>query len=66
MIDVENSEGISQHRCDIFVNASGILNNWQWPKINGLETFKGTILHSANYNNNVSLEGKRVGLIGNG
>lgn len=66
-IDVENSKGeIGQYQCDIFVNASGILNNWQWPKIEGLETFKGKKLHSANYDNNVSLDGKRVVLIGNG
>lgn len=52
--------------CDILVNASGILNNWQWPAIKGLDRYKGTLLHTANWDENVSLEGKHVGLIGNG
>lgn len=57
---------VHQHQCDIFINASGILNNWQWPGIKGLNTFKGPLLHSANYNTDINLEGKHVGLIGNG
>jgi cation diffusion facilitator CzcD-associated flavoprotein CzcO len=52
--------------CDILVNASGILNNWQWPAIKGLERYKGTLLHTANWDEGVKLEGKHVGLIGNG
>lgn len=52
--------------CDILVNAGGILNNWQWPAIPGLENYKGTLLHTANWDDNVRLEGRHVGLIGNG
>lgn len=52
--------------CDILVNASGILNNWRWPAIPGLKDYKGTLLHTANWDDNVELEGKHVGLIGNG
>lgn len=57
---------VSEHVCDIFINGSGILNNWQWPKVAGLEDFKGKLLHSANYEEGYDLKGKRVGLIGNG
>jgi len=32
---------------DIFVNAGGILNDWKWPDIKGLDTFKGPRLHTA-------------------
>ena len=56
----------TQDQCDILINASGILNNWKWPDIDGLNDYKGTLLHTANWDNNVELEGKRVGLIGNG
>ncbi|CAK7228646.1 hypothetical protein SEUCBS140593_006984 [Sporothrix eucalyptigena] len=56
----------TRHVCDIFINASGILNNWRWPDIPGLKEFQGTLLHSANYDTSVDLTGKRVGLIGNG
>lgn len=33
--------------CDVFVNASGFLSNWEWPKIDGLNDFKGTKVHGA-------------------
>ncbi|KAL1795478.1 hypothetical protein ACET3X_005702 [Alternaria dauci] len=52
--------------CDFLINASGVLNNWRWPAVSGLETFKGPLLHSAAWDENVDLTGKRVGLIGNG
>ncbi|CAI6334554.1 unnamed protein product [Periconia digitata] len=52
--------------CDIMINASGILNNWAWPAIPGLDRYKGVLLHTANWDENVDLEGRHVGLIGNG
>lgn len=63
----DNTTGtvITDH-CDILVNAGGILNNWRWPAIPGLDKYKGTLLHTAAWDDSVSLEGKHVGLIGNG
>ena len=52
--------------CDILINASGVLNKWRWPDIPGLDTFKGKLLHSARWDSTIDLEGKRVGVIGNG
>lgn len=52
--------------CDILINAGGVLNNWRWPDIPGLDTYKGTLVHSANWDDNIQLDGKHVGLIGNG
>jgi cation diffusion facilitator CzcD-associated flavoprotein CzcO len=63
--DINNNEVITDH-CDILINASGILNHWRWPKIPGLDKYKGTLLHTANWDQGVNLEGKHVGLIGNG
>jgi len=63
--DVTKDEIIDDH-CDILINASGILNNWRWPDIPGLKDFKGMLIHSANWDESVELEGKHVGLIGNG
>ncbi|KAF2801811.1 FAD/NAD(P)-binding domain-containing protein [Mytilinidion resinicola] len=57
---------ILEESCDILINASGILNNWKWPSIPGLQSFKGQILHSAHYDESIDLAGKTVGLIGNG
>ncbi|KIW83605.1 hypothetical protein Z517_02851 [Fonsecaea pedrosoi CBS 271.37] len=52
--------------CNILVNAGGILNAWRYPAIPGLNKYKGTLLHTAAWDNSVDLSGKVVGLIGNG
>lgn len=52
--------------CDVFINASGLLNAWKWPEIPGLMSYKGTLLHTAKWDTNVDLTGKNIGLIGNG
>jgi cation diffusion facilitator CzcD-associated flavoprotein CzcO len=52
--------------CDILINAGGILNHWRWPAIPGLEKYKGTLLQTTNWDDSAQLEGKHVGLIGNG
>jgi cation diffusion facilitator CzcD-associated flavoprotein CzcO len=35
--------------CDVFISASGVLNDWKWPSIPGLHNFKGKLLHSAKW-----------------
>ena len=57
---------IAEYECDILINASGILNHWRWPAISGLESYKGILVHSANWDEKLDLTGKHVGLIGNG
>lgn len=61
---VENKE--IHDFCNIFINAAGVLNNWRWPDIPGLDTYKGVLLHTANWDDNIRMDGKHVGLIGNG
>ncbi|KAK4910101.1 hypothetical protein LTR66_017457 [Elasticomyces elasticus] len=51
---------------DFVVNATGVLNKWKWPDIPGLNDFKGTLLHSAQWNQGVDLKDKRVALVGAG
>jgi cation diffusion facilitator CzcD-associated flavoprotein CzcO len=54
---------------DIFIKATGILNRWEWPKIPGLDRFKGTLLHSADKNSwsaGFDPTGKRIAVIGGG
>lgn len=57
-----------QHKVEseILVNAGGILNNPQTPEIPGLSSFSGPQLHTAAWNPRVSLEGKRIAVIGAG
>lgn len=52
--------------CDVYISATGILNKWKWPEIEGLETFKGNMVHSANWDHGLHLEDKDVALIGAG
>ncbi|KAI2636933.1 FAD/NAD(P)-binding domain-containing protein [Hypomontagnella submonticulosa] len=52
--------------CHILIHATGYLNKPAWPKIPGIENYKGIKLHSADYDESVSLEGKSVLLIGGG
>ncbi|KAL2802339.1 dimethylaniline monooxygenase [Aspergillus granulosus] len=52
--------------CDVLLNGGGFLNAWKWPDIAGLHTFKGDLFHSATYNENYDLIGKRLAVIGNG
>ena len=61
-----NSGVVFADHCDILIDASGILNAWRWPAIKGLHDFKGTLLHTADYDESIDLTGKHVGLIGNG
>ncbi|KAK4701577.1 hypothetical protein P7C70_g4652, partial [Phenoliferia sp. Uapishka_3] len=59
-------EDIVEDTGDVLINATGVLNKWVWPKIAGRESFKGPMLHSANWDSSVDLEGKRVAVIGSG
>lgn len=52
--------------CDVFISATGAVNRWVWPNIKGLHTFKGKLVHSANYDTNIDVTGKRVALVGGG
>jgi hypothetical protein len=51
---------------DVVLDGCGVLNKWKWPDISGLHDFQGDLLHSAQWNQTVSLKGKRVALIGAG
>ena len=49
---------------DAVVSAQGMFNELVWPKIPGIGDFKGTYFHSARWNWQHDLTGKRVGVIG--
>ncbi|OCK80948.1 FAD/NAD(P)-binding domain-containing protein [Lepidopterella palustris CBS 459.81] len=50
---------------DVLINATGVLNNWKWPEVSGVEKFP-VKLHSAAWDSSVDLKDKTVGIIGNG
>lgn len=51
---------------NVLISGVGQLNRPANPKIEGLSDFKGIAFHSARWNHDVDLAGKRVGVIGNG
>lgn len=51
---------------DILVAASGVLHHPSVPAIPGLETFERPWFHSARWDHSLPLDGKRIGVIGNG
>ncbi|CAG1970321.1 unnamed protein product [Fusarium graminearum] len=55
-----------QDSADVLVTGEGVLNEWKWPEIEGIESFKGHLLHSANWDPQIDLKDKSVAVIGSG
>ncbi|KAI0396641.1 hypothetical protein F5Y17DRAFT_75038 [Xylariaceae sp. FL0594] len=67
-LEVQNLETGELFRdyANFIVDASGILNNWKWPEIPGLDTFRGELVHTANWPKDFDYANKKVAVIGNG
>ena len=61
-------ETASGHRdaADVVIAATGVLHHPKLPDIEGLESFEGALFHSARWDHDVPLDGRRVGIIGTG
>ncbi|KAI1060194.1 hypothetical protein LB506_011281 [Fusarium annulatum] len=55
-----------QDTADVVISARGGLNQVAWPKIDGIEDFKGKLVHSGAWDESLDLRNKKVGIIGNG
>lgn len=53
-------------RVNAVINGHGPLNRWKWPDIKGFDTFQGTKVHTATWDPELDLKGKRVAVIGTG
>ncbi len=51
---------------DVVIAATGVLHHPNYPEIEGLDSFAGAMFHSSRWDHDVSLDGKRVGVIGTG
>lgn len=51
---------------DIVIMATGVLRNLNYPDIQGLNDFTGHLVHTGRWDDNVDLNGKKVGIIGTG
>jgi cation diffusion facilitator CzcD-associated flavoprotein CzcO len=48
------------------IGATGVFNQPRLPDIAGIDSFEGETLHTARWDHDISLDGKRVGIIGTG
>jgi cation diffusion facilitator CzcD-associated flavoprotein CzcO len=62
--EVETTAGVCRPR--FLVSASGVLTQPKYPAIEGLSDFAGPCFHTARWEHDVDLRGKRVGIIGTG
>ncbi|MER5944752.1 NAD(P)/FAD-dependent oxidoreductase [Streptomyces sp. NPDC001904] len=62
--EVETAQGTLT--ADVVVSATGPLSDPKVPDIKGLDTFPGKVFHSARWDHDYDLRGKRVAMIGTG
>lgn len=66
-LTVRDSSGhVTQEEFNAVITAVGILSRPSLPDIPGLDTFKGSIVHSAVWPKGLDLAGKRVAMVGTG
>ena len=58
--------GGQEHRGRVVSLGTGALSRPFVPRLEGLETFRGPVFHSARWDHEVELEGKRVAVVGTG
>jgi cation diffusion facilitator CzcD-associated flavoprotein CzcO len=55
-----------QDQADVVIAATGVLHHPNYPDIAGIDEFQGSLFHSSLWDHSVALDGKRIGIIGNG
>lgn len=66
-IAAENHDAVTiEAKCDILINATGILSSCKWPNLPGLDQFRGVPMHSGAWDQSIDVSGKKVCIIGNG
>jgi cation diffusion facilitator CzcD-associated flavoprotein CzcO len=66
LIDADSDGEKKTYKARVLISAHGILEIPHPPEIPGVEDFKGQIFHSARWDWNIDLKGKKVCVIGNG
>jgi cation diffusion facilitator CzcD-associated flavoprotein CzcO len=62
---IEMADG-STDEGDFVIAATGVLHHPSYPDIEGLDSFEGATFHSARWNHDTPLAGKRIGIVGTG
>jgi cation diffusion facilitator CzcD-associated flavoprotein CzcO len=63
--EVETAGGVIDHAHAV-IACTGVLHHPKTPDIKGLARFAGTAMHTAEWDESLPLDGKRIGIIGNG
>jgi cation diffusion facilitator CzcD-associated flavoprotein CzcO len=56
----------TRDEADFVIAATGVLHHPAYPDIPGMDSFAGALFHSARWDHDVTISGKRVGVIGTG
>ncbi len=64
--DSKNDQKKTGIKANHVVCANGPLSSPRMPELGGMELFKGESFHTANWDKNANLKGKKVGIIGTG
>ena len=56
----------AESKVDFLISATGVLHHPRMPSIPGLDDFGGHVFHSARWDHDVALQGRRIAVIGNG
>lgn len=51
---------------EVDADIAGRSSKWKWPDVEGIENFRGTLIHTAAWPENFDYANKRVAVIGNG
>lgn len=63
--DIETADG-GRDSARVLLMATGVLHHPKIPNIPGRDSFDGVAMHTARWDRSIDLEGKRIGIIGNG
>lgn len=66
LVETEGKAGKKTYAATTVIAGPGALSEPKLPDIAGIDTFQGEIFHSAHWNHDVDLTGKRVAVIGTG
>lgn len=66
LVTTQSAGGEAVNHFDILVTATGPLHKKKYPKIPGIDSFKGAMFHTADWDDDYPLSGKRVAVIGTG
>ena len=66
LVSTQSSDGEDLTHFDVFVAATGPLHKKKYPKIPGMDDFKGAMFHTADWDDDYELSNKRAAVIGTG